>query len=421
MENRTVSESKEKPAPVALKGRVPGHNYPITLSDYFHRYETVLFSADHANKALSPLTKNTPGIDVRLIERLFPSPGPNEYRPFERLPKVLGKAPREKLEFNLRYQDTRIKLAAEDKWGKSSHTDHCRQDAEMLMEIIAILLNTMGPENFALWKSLTDNDLDALMYSVLICYDARIEERWLSEGLKTNELALEGVSGSVHYVTSMKLAELVRYQVFAGTVWWADVEPRLERQFEKMGQLAISDIDLLTSVVLNTNKVNLIFLFDDNGELVWDLLLIRHLLMANPRLKITGVINKLIIANNANVVTLKQCLRHPLFADLENNQRFSHFQEVNYRSAIDPLFCSAALLELIRSSNLTVIKGVSFFETIQGLPVDTFYEFVVHSHDSQICTGLEKGAGVFVKIAKGKSGYRYMEKTLNDLYPAFIH
>ena len=135
---------------------------------------------------------------------------------------------------------------------------------------------------------------------------------------------------------------------------------------------------------------------------------------------ILGVVNSKPIANNATVTTLKVSLDNPIFDELKNNDRFKIFVENNYRPAIDPNFCSLELLDLIQNSDLVRIKGVSFFETIQNLQVDTYYAFVVYSHDSQICTGLEKGDGVFVKVPKGESAYIYLEKTLKEQYKNFI-
>jgi len=54
---------------------------------------------------------------------------------------------------------------------------------------------------------------------------------------------------------------------------------------------------------------------------------------------------------------------------------------------------------------------------MQRLPVDSYYALVVYSKDSQICTGLRKGSGVFARIPKHEVGYVYHKRTLWDSYP----
>jgi uncharacterized protein with ATP-grasp and redox domains len=161
----------------------------------------------------------------------------------------------------------------------------------------------------------------------------------------------------------------------------------------------------------------LIFFFDDNGELVWDLALILRLLQVNPRIQITGVVSSQVVFNNASVHTVKKCLEFPIFHTLKESTRFDLFEEDNPRPAIDPLFCSDKLKNRMKSANLAFIKGVAAFETMQNLPIDAYYAFVVHSADSQVCTGLKVDSGVFVRIPSGRYGYRYEKQTLREIYP----
>lgn len=91
--------------------------------------------------------------------------------------------------------------------------------------------------------------------------------------------------------------------------------------------------------------------------------------------------------------------------------------EANRRSAIDPLFASQQLQELLQSVDVIFVKGVAQFEVMQPLPQEAYFAFVVHSKDSQLCTGLRKGSGVFVRISQGKVAFKYDSTTLMDLYP----
>jgi len=415
------NDIQETDSPIPLKGRVPLFTYQERLSYYFNQYEKTILSNESAQVALMPYKDKYAGVDTEIIDFLFPVTLTGKKRPFLRLPLVMGQAPRSKLEFNLRYQDTRIKLSVEDKWGEEARQDSCREDVVEIMEIVAIFLNTVGFNGDALWKDLTDNDLDALLFLVIGLYNPKLEEQLLSVGYQTNDKALEAVAVAGDTFQRLSLQELIRYQIFAGAIWWPNAGANLQAQFEKIGQIVISDMDIFLEAMLNENTRRVVFIIDDNGELVWDLLLVQRLLKENSNIHITIVVNLNVIANNANVETIKRCMSHPLLENMKNNNRLDLLEETNYRSAIDPLFCSDRLMELITSSDLVLIKGVSFFETIQGLPVDTYYSFVVHSHDSQICTGLLKGDGVLVKVSKGKSAYQYRVKTLKDLYPESVH
>jgi len=117
-------------------------------------------------------------------------------------------------------------------------------------------------------------------------------------------------------------------------------------------------------------------------------------------------------------------LGHPVFGvartSFSGTGEFGAFSSAAggyFRSSIDPNYCSETLLETIRKSDFAFIKGVAGFETIQGLSVDTYYAFVVHSKDSQDITGYKKGSSVFVRIPPDKAGYHYQVRLLRNMYP----
>ena len=403
---------------IPLKGRFPVKDYFFTLADIYVKHQDEEYSPEDAQARLAGYAERFQGIGIDFIAKLFPKAIIEKKRVFERLPVVLGDAQPEKLEFNLHYQDTRIKLAVEDKLGSCRDLAEYQQDAQDLMEVVAILLNTVW-DGQPLWRSLTDNDLDALIYMTLGSYDSTQEEKLLKAGYEANERALQGLM-EWEKLNGHSLEKLISYQIFAGTVWWLDTEPNLDTQFTEMGTLEINDFERFQNEVLG-KPCKLVFFFDDNGELVWDLILIERLLHDNQGLQVLGVICTEVIANNANKYTLTKCLQHPRLIGLKLQVRFSTFEEYNLRSAIDLAYCSQTLLNIIQSANYAYIKGASFFESLQKLPINSYYGFVVHSHDSEICTGLPKGNGVFVRIPQGKMGYHYLKYTLRELYPTFTN
>jgi uncharacterized protein with ATP-grasp and redox domains len=370
-----------------------------------------VYTRAEADEKLADYSARLPGLGAGIVSKLFPQAVVREKRPFDRLPCVMADAPPSKFDFNLLYQDTRLKLAVEERLGEGGADEQCRRDARDLMEIVSVLLRTTGIHDRVMWQDLTDNDLDALTYAVLESYDPNRSRNLLEIGHRVNELAF----AALPHLDSLTLEELILYQIFAGTVWWTNCGASLEEQFSAKGALEINDTARLKSDLLG-RPCHLVFLFDDNGELVWDLALIRRLLAENPALRVTGVASVEVVANNTNVETLKACLEHPTFRPLLRGGRFEIFAEHNIRSAIDPSFCSRGLIDLLESADIVYIKGVALFETMQKLPVPAYYAMVVHSKDSQICTGLKKGSGILVRLPPGTAGYVYHRKTLWDVY-----
>jgi formylglycine-generating enzyme required for sulfatase activity len=400
--------------PVALKGALPQRQYPWTLADVYARHAGHTYTRQEADQRLAEcgrdLALSMPSTD-QIRSRLFPEVETN--RTFDRLPCVLGDVSRGKFDFNLLYQDTRIKLAVEEKLGTQAALADCRRETRGLMEVVSVLLSTEGIGHPKLWEDLTDNDLEGLVCIVLNSYDAGRDRRLLEIGYAANDAALRTLGVGWDH---LEIADLIAHQIFAGTVWWHEVKQVAEPERPPAGAFAIDDCERFRRDAL-AGRRDMVFLFDDNGELVWDLALIQVLLRQNSRLHITGVICNQVMHNNANWRTLSAVLQAPIFSELAASPRFLPQREDNFRPSIDPNYCSEALLQKIRAADFVLIKGVAGFETIQGLPVDTYYAFVVHSADSQITTGLRQGCGVFVRIPRGQAGYRYQTRPLREVYP----
>jgi hypothetical protein len=398
------------PKPIPFKGKQPRQGYSITLADVYAKHKDHTYSRQEADQLLSIFQDLCPGLSTKIIELMFPPKIAVQARYYPRLPIVMGQASPEKREFNLFYQDGKLKLAVEDRLRDESEKTRYEREAQGLMEIVSILLNTSidhGPE---LWQSLTDNDLDALVHQVLKRYDSKRKERFLESGLEMIERCLR----SLPNFYQMDLRELVTHQVFSGRIWDEKDEALLENRIAR-GGLAVDDVDQFKKDVLARERC-MLFFFSDNSELVWDLALISWLLKRNPGLHVTGIIGTEIMSGNANPRTLDRCLQVAAFQELRTCSRFELMPEDNLRSAIDLNYCSKALLERISQSDLALVKGVSAFEVLQGLAVDAYYGFAV-STDAQRYTGYQRGDGIFVRVPKGHVGYDYANgKTLRELY-----
>jgi len=396
---------------LTIKGRSPRRAYADHLPDLFLADRPRVFTRPEADAALRPLDLLARSVSGAILDDVFPPGVLRERRPFARFPCVMKEAPADKVRLNLRYQDTRIKLGVEDAAARGGDDQPARDHARTLLRIYSVLLRTELRDSEPTWGLCTDNDLDALTYALLDLFDPPRRDDLLRDGhlanrnsSRTLELLLGGGSWAPD--------RFLPYQVRAGVVWWSEGDGH---RVPDTG-LVLNDFDCLSAEVLS-RPARLVFLFDDNGELAWDLMMIRLMLAANPGLAVVGVVSTEVVANNANRATLAACLADPLFDGLRADPRFEVFEERNIRSAIDPSFCSRQLLDMISKADAAYIKGVSYFETIQRLEVPAYYGFVVHSLDSQRCTGLGKGDGVFVRIPGHEAGFDYGKQALRDLYP----
>ena len=394
--------------PIYVKGRRPRYKYAYGLKEAFQSHSKSCYSRREADAALGQYRNIVPNVSCALLSELFPPKMMDYPRRYPHLPISMGDAPPEKLQFNLEYQSTRLKLAIEDKL-RIDAARSLDDDSRALSEVLAILLCTEAVADEPIWRRFNDNDFDALTFRLLQHYDPNRINRLLAAGFEANRLALLGLEQSGY--PKIPLEKLIAYSVFAGVVWW--LAPEYEPKPPSLGVFGVDDRDQFTKD-LSTLHGTLVCLLDDNGELVWDLALIQSLLTQNSELKVTVVINPNIVTNNTSMATMERCFEHPLLAPLVTHTRFEVFKENHYRSAIDPSYCSDALIEKMESADCLYIKGASYFETIQGIGTDTYYAFVVHSKDSILCTGLPKGRGVFAYSSANMIGYHYLKETLVD-------
>ena len=397
------------PQGITIKGRRVRGNYEVTLLEMFYRECLSVLRPDECDRALQEFSELVPGLTVALIAELYPIWALDERGLDRRFPCVMKDAPSEKVDLNLTYQDARIKLGVEDKHARGGSAS-AEGDVRALLRIYTLLLRTHLRNGSPVWRFCTDNDLDALTFGILNSYDPARLSDLLREGQLANRRSLAALEALVAS-EEMPTAYYLQYAIHAGTVWWSHLDsPIVEER-----QLVINDYARFAEEVLR-RQCTLVFMFDDNGELVWDLMLIQRMLAENPKLAVIGVVSTEVVANNATDVTLIGCLDEPAFSGLKSEGRFRVFKERNLRSAIDPSFCSVELFDTIVSADVCFIKGVSFFETIQGLNTTSYYAFVVHSRDSETCTGLRRGDGVFVRVPKGKVAFEYGSANLVSLY-----
>lgn len=399
--------------PIAIKKRVPTPSVPYTLADLYARYAFNPLGRRSLNQSLDAMSRGLAKRTSKLLEELFPKAFRRKFNQRLALPCRMGDN-RHKFEFNLLYQDTRIKLAVHDflrRTDQATDLERARRQTDILLGTVSLILASPWEAGGQLWEHLNDNDLDAIVFCVLEHFDPQRRDDLLRAGREANKRALKALPDLETLKQSWDLKKLLRYQIFAGTHLLDNESETLDGQFAQLGEFHYFDLEHFQRE-LSRPDAQLLFLFDDNGELVWDLALIQYLVETHPNLQVVGITSSQIVANNSNSETVNQCLDHPKLQRLSDSRRFRLLHEDNLRSSLDLACCSPACLREFESATFILVKGVAAFETLQRLPRPAFYAFVVHSRDSQICTGLPKETGVFVAMPAGSLGYVYGQETL---------
>jgi hypothetical protein len=425
---------------VQVKGRSPQHRYIYSLPDVFGSFRNTLT----IDECISLLRSEGVTLDKKdLLRTLFSYRRPTYNQGSERLPFSFAGPFQMKsvvnslFQFNLRYQDAVVKIELEK---AEEITRTPQMDAERngtlkrVLRIVSAVLRTAFFSEEPLYLELTNMELDNIVLKCLSLLteqnrDIQGSETSVDTGYTANEIS-QLVQNQVLSDRTAKLEDILPFTLYSGVVWWSDTEVQLRfkesphdtllqlgRELTELtkNDLAINDFHLFRSEVVEdkTHKRVLYFL-DDNGELVWDLLLIRLLLEVNPHLSITCIANESPITNNVNVTVLLHYLREQSdHLSLLEDERFEYIGEPNELPAIDLRFISPRLKKQIEEADVILVKGVSFFEKLQYLPAPTYYLFTVYSETSKLLTGLERHRGVFARIGPHLCCFSHIIETSN--------
>jgi uncharacterized protein with ATP-grasp and redox domains len=139
----------------------------------------------------------------------------------------------------------------------------------------------------------------------------------------------------------------------------------------------------------------LVYVPDDNGEVVFDLALLQRLALNNPELQIFVVINKEQVSNNVNRQLLEAILENEYFATLLRKQLTESLQFIEMNSFLDvPTVADLSLSAqgIVRQSDLVLVKGQMFYEycDMYNLNPNTYHFFVSSSAGNNMLTGVKK-------------------------------
>lgn len=417
--------------PIVIKGKTPKGAYDCFLSNVFYSFEDRVFSVNECISLLQSECEISLNNDL-LVQMLF------SYRKFDQTqhsrelpftfagPFQMKSVLDTQFPFNLRYQDVIIKCALE-KQAASCHQNKTAEEKRSLhwniLQMISVVLRTCFLSTEPLYLDLTNAELDHVVSKCLAFFGIKSTKKDLIDiGNKSNAMA-RSVQNHILSAKQLSLKQILAFSIHSGVVWWAhdeilskfeansteivlELRNHLENLVEENG-LIIDDFALFHSEVIDTKESKqLLYFFDDNGELVWDLLFIKCLLESNPKLTIIGVVSETPITNNASIRTLSHYIKqHDNFLGLRKNKKLLMFGEPNELSAIDPRFISEKLKKQMMAADVILVKGASFFEKLQYLPAPTYYMFTVYSKTSQILTGLKCNNALFARIGAHLCGF----------------
>lgn len=428
---------------IRIKGKAPKYTYTHSLPEFFYSLGDKVFST---MECLSIL--NAMGITIDedgLLRTLFGYRYPDAEQRSDNMPFSfagpfqMSFVMNSLFPYNLRYQDTVIKIELEKAEEVDNNIRTKTERNEILNRILEIVSTSLRTAFFSekpIYLELTNMELDRLVLQCFLLFGLRKPQnqdyhKLIITGREANLIA-GLVQKKILNSKRMTLDNLLPFLIFSGVVWWSDEEIikqnkespdkvilHLYKQLSALAQnqLVINDFPLFQAEVLDTpTEKSVLYFLDDNGELVWGLLFIRYLLDANPNLVITCVVNDIPVTNNCNTATVFHFLKtRGSFLNLLQDTRFCIFREPNELPAIDLRFISSRLKTCIEEADIILVNGVSYFEKLQYLHVPSYYLFTVYSEVSRILTGFERYSGIFVRVGPHLCGFSDIQE--EDIRP----
>lgn len=417
-----ISMNKEN---ILIKGIRPEKYYNINLVDVFFEHVDRIHSIDYCAALLS--RTNIRYDREKLIASLFPYFRKKLEVPYtltQPLPFTMGEVLKTQFIYNLEYQDTVIKIEYERYLKNYCENADEKILYDLLEFIVAVLYIELSGDE-PIYLGLTNLELD---YIVLKCtrlflykdMQHGLNSKLLQDiGIKANDLSFN-VLMKVNNKIGLDMDNIVPFLVYSGIIWWSEASVQQNYIRDKEGtvcaladeiinhsknKIKVNQFEKFKHELLDTNQqVRLVYIFDDNGELVWDLFFIKVLLGIKDNISITCLVNNIEVTNNSNSYTLKWILKNA-FYELSVNERFSYFEYACELATIDLRFVSGDMIDMFFNCDAILVKGASYYEKIQYLPVPVYYAFTVYNKLSSILTGLNKCDGVFLRGVENSCCY----------------
>ncbi len=447
---------------LSIKGRKPLLNYPFTLKDIYPiipstnaktvynlikdeliKVNTLLHeklklrdklflpsasSDQDARTILSilfdPVSYYTDGIEKQLA--FYQASYQDKYKNIFRLTNIypfsLKLASPQKLAHTLGWIDTNIKVKLETIGNTlRMRPQIIQQLAEMALKAYSYLVKmddfTLAHSmNFNFSMFLQDKILNIMLGDALYLDSEQAETR----GKLSNQIALQ----LFKEMGELSYEQICAMSTFMGVVWTSTVE--IQKEFEsnpesaltiiesqlksKQNDWCINHIDKFISDIGSNEHGTVVVILDDNGESAIDMALFQRLLIDFPFLKLKFIVNLFPVSNNISLNIFQALLYDEYFLPMK--QYFTEgrvkllLEEQGFRSfEIDYLKLETQLS--IENANLTYIKGVNFFETLQIPSTIRYHCFTVYGPTSILLTGCGEGKGVFAKLQSGQTAFTY--------------
>ena len=308
---------------------------------------------------------------------------------------------------NLNYQDSVIKLKLE--------TIFPNTPEEYIIDFfkLCVIVLKTKIQDCMFYKQITYSELDHIINKCFnLMFNINKTENKLEDiGKLANCISLEVYRN----ITSRKIYsihDIISFSIKSGMIWWSSKKVQLlyknnpsliiNRLASLLSQYTSIDVDnssdFFNKIETNYTK-DIVFVLDDNGEVVWDLAFISYILISYKQASVTVVVNEKPIENNVYVKLLNNLLDLE-FIDLKLSDRFHIFTRTDDFPCIDLKYCQEDLFFLIHNASCVLIKGNSAYEKIQYLPNDAYYLFNVYGKTSISLTGYPKEYSVFMKNKK---------------------
>ncbi len=330
----------------------------------------------------------------------------------------IARAPAEKISHTLGWVDSNVKLRVEDICAVNAFADPVARAAATTALIgFALVLKSDG---HAFARSLTFNEsaftqeriVDALFGpyadALSLIHDLRADRLnraayaisldWKDRGL-ADLLRIAVASGGA-------IAGLIRDGEVLVTGSRADLEGQFARALDTYltershtADPAFADF----AERLTAQRCRLAWIFDDNGETMFDLLFLEKVLRETAT-QLVLVANATAVSENITTTQLRRQLDAGAFPSLRAalaTGRASLVEERQLMPGLEPVWLRAATRSALSRVGPVLCKGANLYETFQLPDLDAYYAFVVLGVNSVRLTGRDTYTPVLLHSPKG--------------------
>lgn len=153
--------------------------------------------------------------------------------------------------------------------------------------------------------------------------------------------------------------------------------------------LAVDSLDEFRARLLDDSPKRLLWLTDNEGEVVFDLWILSRL--AETGHHITVAARSCPVSNDATVEDVRKALEHPLFLALRNAEREGRFTLIasgSNTTGMNLYHATPEFVHALRDAEIVFAKGQGNWYTLQGLKKDCFFALMSKGVTAERSTGV---------------------------------